>query len=47
MDRVTGWYKKSTRTTLRIIAIVIVTCFNVNLIKVTQAVNNDDKLKTY
>lgn len=45
MDRVTGWYKKSTTVTLRIIAVVIAIAFNVDLIKVTKAINSNDTLR--
>jgi hypothetical protein len=45
MDRVTGWYKKSTRFTLRIIAVIIAIGFNVDLIKVTKVINSNDNLK--
>lgn len=45
MDRVTGWYKKNTRFTLRIIAVIIAIAFNVDLIKVTKAINSNDNLR--
>lgn len=45
MDRVTGWYKKSTRLTMRIIAIGIVIVFNVNLIKIFRVVKSDDSIR--
>ena len=45
MDRVTGWYKKNTRITLRIIAVIITLCFNVNLIFISKAIHNNTGLK--
>ncbi|HPH37906.1 MAG TPA: hypothetical protein PL108_09610 [Sediminibacterium sp.] len=45
MDRVSGWYKKSTRLTLRVIAVIIAIGFNVDLIKVAQEINSNDNLR--
>ncbi len=46
MDRVTGWYKKNTRFTLRIIAAAIVIAFNIDLVKITQVIHTNEQVRT-
>ena len=45
MDRVTGWYKKNTAITMRLIAVAVAIGFNVDLIKITKAINSNSTLK--
>ncbi len=45
MDRVSGWYKKNTVKTMRIIAVCVAIGFNVNIIAITKAINSNGALK--
>src|SRR5437868_2681852 len=45
MDRVSGWYKKNTVKTMRIIAVCVALGFNVDMIAITKAIDSNSGLK--
>jgi hypothetical protein len=45
MDRVSGWYKKDTRKTLRVIAVIVVIFFNIDAIYLIQSIYRNDQLR--
>lgn len=45
MDRVTGWYKRDTTKTLRIIAVFVVIFFNVDAIYLVQSIYRNEQLR--
>lgn len=45
MDRVTGWYKRKSTIITRVIAVIVVLAFNVDMIKITTTVHNNSELK--
>jgi hypothetical protein len=46
MNRVTGWYESHTVVTVRLIAIAVTLIFNINVIKLTKKIYNDDTLRS-
>ncbi len=45
MQRVTGWYKSNTVTTLRIIAVAVTLFFNINVIKLTHEIFTNSQMR--
>ncbi|HTF31678.1 MAG TPA: hypothetical protein VK625_22630 [Flavitalea sp.] len=45
MQRVTGWYKSNTVTTIRIIAVGVTLFFNINVIKLTHEIFTNSQLR--
>ncbi len=45
MQRVTGWYKSNTVTTLRLIAVAVTIFFNINVIKLTHEIFTNSQLR--